>query len=92
MTPLRWHAARQEDLPRGVAWLTVKEREALARFTVPKRRSDWLLGRWAAALGALIEDPERIAALSRHARADSEPYTWLARAQRALAGLPLEGK
>ncbi len=47
---------------------------------------------WAAALGALIEDPERIAALSRQARADSEPYTWLARAQRALAGLPLEGK
>lgn len=31
-----------------MAWLTVKEREALARFTVPKRRSDWLLGRWAA--------------------------------------------
>lgn len=26
----------------------MKEREALARFTVPKRRADWLLGRWAA--------------------------------------------
>ncbi len=47
---------------------------------------------WAAALSALIEDPQRIAALSRQARADSEPYTWLARAQRALAGLPLEGR
>lgn len=26
----------------------MREREALARFTVPKRRADWLLGRWAA--------------------------------------------
>ena len=30
------------------AWLTEKERAAFARFTVPKRRADWLLGRWAA--------------------------------------------
>jgi 4'-phosphopantetheinyl transferase len=33
-------------VPRGDAWLTEAEREVLARLRVPKRRGDWLLGRW----------------------------------------------
>ena len=33
-------------MPPGDAWLTDAEREVLARFRVPKRRGDWLLGRW----------------------------------------------
>ncbi|MHB8797561.1 MAG: 4'-phosphopantetheinyl transferase family protein [Thermoanaerobaculia bacterium] len=48
MTPVRWAAARSEDLPRGEAWLSPAEQLALARLTVPKRRGDWLLGRFAA--------------------------------------------
>ena len=48
MNAVRWLAAREADLPRGEAWLDPAEREALARLRVPKRRSDWLLGRWAA--------------------------------------------
>jgi 4'-phosphopantetheinyl transferase len=43
-----WLVARQEDLPCGEAWLTDAEREVLARLQVPKRRGDWLLGRWVA--------------------------------------------
>lgn len=45
---MSWLSARQEDLPHGEAWLTAEERDVLARLTVPKRRGDWLLGRWAA--------------------------------------------
>ena len=47
MTSLRWLAARQEEAPRGEAWLSTDERAAVARLSVPKRRDDWLLGRWA---------------------------------------------
>lgn len=39
-------------LARAEAALTPAEREAFARYTFPKRRHDWLLGRWAAKLAA----------------------------------------
>jgi 4'-phosphopantetheinyl transferase len=39
---------RQAELPRGDAWLTEAERGVLSGLRVPKRRADWLLGRWAA--------------------------------------------
>jgi 4'-phosphopantetheinyl transferase len=48
LSGVTWLAVRQEELPRGEAWLTAAEREVLARFRVPKRRGDWLLGRWVA--------------------------------------------
>ncbi|HYN40656.1 MAG TPA: 4'-phosphopantetheinyl transferase superfamily protein [Thermoanaerobaculia bacterium] len=43
-----WLAARQEELPCGESWLAEAERGALSRLRVPKRRGDWLLGRWVA--------------------------------------------
>ena len=42
---------------------------------------------WHTVLSDLIADEKRRIALSRQARRDVERYTWLARAQRALAGL-----
>ncbi len=45
---MSWLDARQEDLPRVDAWLTEAERDVLSRLRVPKRRGDWLLGRWVA--------------------------------------------
>lgn len=41
-----------ETLARAEAALTPAEREAFARYTFPKRRLDWLLGRWASKLAA----------------------------------------
>lgn len=35
-------------MPRGESGLSADERAVLARLHVPKRRADWLLGRWAA--------------------------------------------
>lgn len=39
---------RQAELPPGDAWLTEAERGVLSGLKFPKRRGDWLLGRWAA--------------------------------------------
>lgn len=41
-----------EVLAAAEAALTPAEREAFARYTFPKRRMDWLLGRWASKLAA----------------------------------------
>ncbi len=38
----------EDDLPEGVAWLHAEERSVLETLHVPKRRADWLLGRWTA--------------------------------------------
>ncbi|UCC27082.1 MAG: 4'-phosphopantetheinyl transferase superfamily protein [Gemmatimonadales bacterium] len=43
---LAW--ARWGDVPTGEDWLSPREREVLGGLKLPKRRGDWLLGRWAA--------------------------------------------
>ena len=42
------HVAQIDDLrlPATDAWLSIAEREELARFRAPHRRSQWLAGRW----------------------------------------------
>lgn len=37
-----------EDVPAGVEWLSPGEQEVLRGLRLPKRRGDWLLGRWTA--------------------------------------------
>jgi 4'-phosphopantetheinyl transferase len=51
-----WLAARLEQLPTGLDWLSGEEKSHLARFSVEKRRNDWLLGRWTAK-SALLAAP-----------------------------------
>lgn len=58
---LRLVWVRQKDIPVGVGWLTVREREVLDGLRLEKRRTDWLLGRWAAKLAVrsvLAAEPE----------------------------------
>lgn len=43
-----WSLGHSRGVPDGDGWLTDTEREAQKRFTVPKRRADWRLGRWTA--------------------------------------------
>lgn len=43
-----WLTRSHRDLPRGEGWLSERERAVVARMRFPKRREDWLLGRWAA--------------------------------------------
>lgn len=43
-----WTLHRQLQLPDNDHWLTVDEQERLANMRFPKRRQEWLLGRWTA--------------------------------------------
>jgi 4'-phosphopantetheinyl transferase len=63
MEPKKVHylTRRQADLPAGQDWLTLQEAAVLTGFQFPKRRRDWLLGRWTAksALAQLMPAPLR---------------------------------
>ena len=41
-----WLEQTQRDVPSGDEWLSAAERSVVAKIRVPKRRADWLLGRW----------------------------------------------
>jgi 4'-phosphopantetheinyl transferase len=46
---IEWLTQRQADcLPPDQSWLTGAERRRLAALKAPRRRQDWLLGRWTA--------------------------------------------
>ena len=47
---LYWFEQREADLPGENDWLSTGELTRLATFRFPKRRADWLLGRWTAKL------------------------------------------
>lgn len=71
---------RQADLPCDERWLTGQEASVLNGFKYPKRRSDWLLGRWTAksALLRFAAAPDRTMTDWRIAAdADGAPAVWL---------------
>lgn len=45
---LQWLVLRNSSLPAGDEWLGPEEKRALSRFTLPKRRAEWRLGRFTA--------------------------------------------
>jgi 4'-phosphopantetheinyl transferase len=47
-----WYEQRLVDVPSENSWLTPAEHAEMERFKVPKRRSDWRLGRWTAKCAA----------------------------------------
>jgi 4'-phosphopantetheinyl transferase len=52
MTALGWLTRSLADVPRDDDWMSRRERAALTRFGIEKRRSDWRLGRFAAKTAA----------------------------------------
>ena len=48
---------RQADVPEGTGWLAGQELAVLEGLSFPKRRSDWLLGRWTAKSALILLDP-----------------------------------
>jgi 4'-phosphopantetheinyl transferase len=64
---VHWLQRRLHDVPDGDAWLTARERAVQDRLTIPKRRADWRLGRWAAkaALSAVLAvEPHRVSVIA----------------------------
>jgi len=43
-----WLSAREDAAPRDHRWLSAREMAVVERTHIPKRRADWLLGRWTA--------------------------------------------
>jgi len=58
---LHYLTQHQHDLPPHEHWLTEQEAAVLAGFKFPKRRRDWLLGRWTAkmALRRFLPAPDQ---------------------------------
>lgn len=50
-----WLAERVESVPAADDWLSARELGVLNRLHVPKRRSDWRLGRWTAKRAIAIQ-------------------------------------
>jgi 4'-phosphopantetheinyl transferase len=66
---IHWMIQTREDMPETDDWLRAEERERLAALRTPKRRADWLVGRWAAkqlvrAVDCLPLEPQDIAVSS----------------------------
>ncbi len=61
-----WLEQRESDVPRDDAWLTAAERARLSALRIPKRRTDWRLGRWTAkrALAAYFDFADHDASLA----------------------------
>jgi 4'-phosphopantetheinyl transferase len=73
-----WLEQRENDVPPGDAWLSCCERERSESMHVPKRRSDWLLGRWTAKLALasfyqLPAQPEVLAEIEIRAEDSGAP-------------------
>jgi 4'-phosphopantetheinyl transferase len=70
-----WLVQSSADCPfESDEWLSTTERERYAAFTVPKRRHDWLLGRWTAK--RLLQ-----AALRQETGRSVPLYDWVIRAE-----------
>jgi 4'-phosphopantetheinyl transferase len=57
---IRWLAQRIADVPRHNGWLKATEIEVLRSKKIPKRQSDWRLGRWTAKQALMTRFRERI--------------------------------
>jgi 4'-phosphopantetheinyl transferase len=67
MTALGWLTRSLADVPRDDHWMSRRERAALRRYAIKKRRSDWRLGRFAAKAAAgswLGVEPARVEVLA----------------------------
>lgn len=70
----------QTDLPKHLGWLSPRERRVADGLRFPKRRNDWLLGRWTAKVALLCLQAEPGSAMIDWeilADEDGAPIAWL---------------
>jgi len=80
---IHWLEQRDVDLPRDDDWLSPKELARLAGLRIPKRRADWVLGRWTAkrAVAAYLGEArvgQALSAIEIHPAASGAPEVYLA--------------
>ena len=82
------HTRRRADVPAGTDWLSGREQSVLDGLRFPKRRADWLLGRWTAKSALSRLEPGVAPALSDwsvEAAGDGAPTVLLRGAPSPLA-------
>jgi len=77
-----WFEQSDRDVPLGEQWLCGSERASLDRLRIPKRRTDWRLGRWTAKCAVsgywnLPRDPEALAAIELRPAPSGAPVGFL---------------
>ena len=72
-----WLTASAADVPLDDDWLSPAERDVLAGLGVPKRRTDWRLGRWAAKHAIARSNRVPMDLVEILAAADGAPEAWL---------------
>ncbi|HEX9109799.1 MAG TPA: 4'-phosphopantetheinyl transferase superfamily protein [Longimicrobiales bacterium] len=77
---IHWLLCTRAQLPRELDWLGPAEHAVLQTLRLPKRRADWLLGRWAAkqVLARCLDGaPTSLSAIQVLAAADGAPDAYL---------------
>jgi 4'-phosphopantetheinyl transferase len=64
------------EVPAGDDWLGAREREAMRRFSVPRRREEWRAGRWAARRAVAVLDGHDVSRLEVLTAPDGAPEVW----------------
>jgi 4'-phosphopantetheinyl transferase len=67
LAEIDWLTRSLADVPSSLGWLGAGERRALSELRLPRRRGDWLLGRWAAKAAVAARTgvpPERVEVLA----------------------------
>jgi 4'-phosphopantetheinyl transferase len=88
MAELGWLTRALADVPAHDRWLSEREREILSTLRIPKRRSDWRLGRWTAKAAVAAWEGFPVADVEILAAADGAPEA-LAGGARMPLGLSL---
>jgi 4'-phosphopantetheinyl transferase len=77
---IHWLIQKQSEVPGNDRWLSLAERDHLAALRFPKRRNDWLLGRWTAKTllsGTLGIPHTDFSSLEIISAPDGAPQVWL---------------
>ena len=76
-----WLEQTSADVPAGDEWLSSSEQLRLSELSVPKRRSDWRLGRWTAkrAIANQLGEQLPLASIEIHAAASGAPEVFVDR-------------
>lgn len=80
---IHWLEQREADLPDGNDWLSASELIRLDTLRFPKRRADWLLGRWSAKLAVSAylgrsTSHEALSVVEIHPAESGAPFAFIA--------------
>ena len=74
-----WFERSADSIPSHDGWLGAAELACLAAFRFPKRRADWLLGRWTAkcAVASVLNEPSPFADIEIRAAPSGAPTVYI---------------